>query len=157
MARPDADDTLTQIHRLPNEIIGAAELKPVFHFGRRLQDGVSTLSGVQEDGLVAGKNNDDTVSTAMEKAKAKAYEKTVAKLKAQLADVRKRRADSEAVLKEDLELLEEARRKADEARRKADGWRDMVEKSRRVVYLFKEDEANLEAELKAEEARMKAE
>merc|ERR1719387_3045255 len=167
MARPDADDTLTQIHRLPNEIIGAAELKPVFRFGRRLQDGVSTLSGVQEDGLVAGKNKDDTVSTAKAEAearrkaeeamaKAKAYEKTVAKLKAQLADVRKMRADSEAVLKEDLELLEEARRKADEARRKADGWRDMVEKSRRVVEFFKEDEANLEAELKAEEARMKA-
>merc|ERR1711887_129990 len=60
MARPDADDTLTQIHRLPNEIIGAAELKPVFRFGRRLQDGVSTLSGVQDDVLHAdaGKNKD---------------------------------------------------------------------------------------------------
>merc|ERR1719426_283178 len=68
MARPDADDTLTQIHRLPNEIIGAAELKPVFRFGRRLQDGVSTLSGVQEDGLHAdaGKNKDDTVSTGVQ-------------------------------------------------------------------------------------------
>merc|ERR1711908_98172 len=120
MARPDADDTLTQIHRLPNEIIGAAELKPVFRFGRRLQDGVSTLSGVQDDVLLAGKNKDDTVSTGVQddgihadagknkddtvstakaeaEAKAKAYEKTVAKLKAQLADMRKVRAESEAM------------------------------------------------------------
>ena len=64
MARPDADDTLTQIHRLPNEIIGAAELRPVFRFGRRLQVGVST--GVQDDVLLAGKNKDDTVSTGVQ-------------------------------------------------------------------------------------------
>ena len=241
MARPDADDTLTQIHRLQNDEVA---LKNVFRFGRRLQVGVST--GVQEDGIHAdaGNNKDDTVSTAeakakaeaeaMEKArakaeaearrkaeeamakakaeaeaKAKAYEKTVAKLKAQLADVRKVRADSEARLKEDLEAEEEARRKADEARTNAEQWwsivedsrraveffqedetylqaefearlkevlevleearrneeearanaeqwRRMVEESRRAVYFFKEDEASLEAELKAEEARMKA-
>merc|ERR1719174_3586737 len=138
MARPDADDTLTQIHRLPNEIIGAAELKPVFRFGRRLQVDVSTLSGVQDDGIHsdagnnkddtvstgvqddgihadAGKNKDDTVSTAKAEAeaKAKAYEKTVAKLKAQLADMRKVRAESE-------------------------GWRRIVEETRRAVYFFKE-------------------
>merc|ERR1719324_2320578 len=221
MARPDADDTLTQIHRLPNEIIGAAELKPVFRFGRRLQVGVSTgvqddvllappkkddivSTGVQVDGIHAdaGNNKDDTVSTAkakakaeaeaMEKArakaeaearrkaeearakakaearrkaeeamakakaeaeaKAKAYEKTVAKLKAQLADVRKVRADSEARLKEDLEVLEEARRKADEARTNAEQWWSIVEDSKRAVEFFREDEAYLQAEF---EARLK--
>jgi len=73
----------------------------------------------------------------------------VAKLKAQLADMRKVRAESEAMLKEDLEAEEEARMKAD-------GWRRIVEETRRAVYFFKEKEANLEAELKAEEARMKA-
>ena len=36
MARPDADDTLTQIHRLQNDEVA---LKNVFRFGRRLQDG----------------------------------------------------------------------------------------------------------------------
>jgi len=108
MARPDADDTLTQIHRLPNEIIGAAELKPVFRFGRRLQDGVSTLSGVQEDGLHAdaGKNKDDTVSTGVQedgvhadagkskddtvftaKAKAKAEAEAMEKARAKAKDI----------------------------------------------------------------------
>ena len=47
MARPDADDTLTQIHWLPNDEVA---LKPVFRFGRRLQVDVgSDLAGMAAD------------------------------------------------------------------------------------------------------------
>ena len=124
MARPDADDTLTQIHRLPNEIIGAAELKPVFRFGRRLQDGVTlsgatlsdatlsdatlsgatlsdaTLSGVQEDGLVVGKNKAEAAEAELKAAFEKADAITEAELKAK------------AELKAALEEARDARRKA---------------------------------------------
>merc|ERR1719506_2802842 len=96
MARPDADDTLTQIHRLPNEIIGAAELKPVFRFGRRLQDGVSTLSGVQEDGLVAGKNKAEAAEAELKAAFEKADAITEAELKAK-AELKAALEEAEAV------------------------------------------------------------
>jgi len=109
MARPDADDTLTQIHRLPNEIIGAAELKPVFRFGRRLQDGVSTLSGVQDDGVHAdaGKNKDDTVSTAKVKAKAEAeaMEKARAKAKAKAEVEEKARGKAKDIVQAGAEQV----------------------------------------------------
>merc|ERR1719311_1058929 len=129
MARPDADDTLTQIHRLPNEIIGAAELRPVFRFGRRLQVGVSTgvqddvllasknkddtvFTGVQEDGIHAdaGNNKDDTVSTAKAeeaRAKAKAYAELEADYKHHLAEVREWRAKEEAKFKAAVAEAEE--------------------------------------------------
>ena len=115
MARPDADDTLTQIHWLQNDEVA---LRPVFRFGRRLQVGVST--GVQEDGIHAdaGNNKDDTVSTAEAKAKAEAEAMEKARAK---AEAEARRKAEEAMAKAKAEAEEKAKAKAEaEARRKAE-------------------------------------
>ena len=126
IARPDADDTLTQIHRLPNEIIGAAELKPVFHFGRRLQDGGFIAEQAQARAEAEEKARLEAEAKAEAEAEAKARAKAEAKteeamaeaeadLKALLAEARERTAKFELKAALEEEEAEEARAYAEHA------------------------------------------
>ena len=140
MARPDADDTLTQIHRLPND---EEALKNVFRFGRRLQDG----GFIAEQAQARAEAEEKARLEAEAKAEAEAEAKARAKAKAKAEEAM---AEAEADLKA---LLAEARERTAKFELKAALEEEEAEEARAYAEHAAKYEADLKAALTVLEAR----